>query len=115
MAHGRKPASGKNGGGGNLGFEETLWAAADKLRGQMDASEYKHVVLGLIFLKYISDAFERRTGELTTLAADPASDFYVAEPDARYEVLNDRDAYQIRRLLPRRRAQRPARTPMRWS
>jgi len=44
--------------GANLGFEQTLWAAADKLRGHMDASEYKHVVLGLIFLKYISDAFE---------------------------------------------------------
>ena len=46
--------------GANLGFEATLWAAADKLRGHMDASEYKHVVLGLIFLKYISDAFLER-------------------------------------------------------
>jgi type I restriction enzyme M protein len=41
-----------------LGFEATLWQAADKLRNNMDAGEYKHVVLGLIFLKYISDAFE---------------------------------------------------------
>ncbi len=41
-------------------FEKTLWASADKLRGNMDASEYKHVVLGLIFLKYISDSFEER-------------------------------------------------------
>ena len=41
-----------------LGFEETLWQAADKLRGHLDAAEYKHVVLGLIFLKYISDAFD---------------------------------------------------------
>lgn len=41
--------------GANLGFENQLWAAADKLRGHMDASEYMHVVLGLIFLKYISD------------------------------------------------------------
>ena len=45
---------------GNIGFEETLWKAADKLRGSMDASEYKHVVLGLIFLKYISDKFETK-------------------------------------------------------
>ncbi len=45
---------------GNIGFEETLWKAADKLRGSMDASEYKHVVLGLIFLKYISDKFEAK-------------------------------------------------------
>jgi len=43
--------------GANLGFEQTLWQAADKLRSNMDAAEYKHVVLGLIFLKYISDAF----------------------------------------------------------
>lgn len=40
--------------GGPLGFEAALWAAADKLRGHMDAAEYKHVVLGLVFLKYIS-------------------------------------------------------------
>ena len=43
--------------GANLGFEQKLWASADKLRNNMDAAEYKHVVLGLIFLKYISDAF----------------------------------------------------------
>ena len=41
----------------NIGFEQKLWLAADKLRSNMDAAEYKHVVLGLIFLKYISDAF----------------------------------------------------------
>ena len=50
--------SGGNSNGANLGFEATLWAAADKLRNNMDAAEYKHVVLGLIFLKYISDAFD---------------------------------------------------------
>ncbi|MGO9862193.1 MAG: type I restriction-modification system subunit M [Terriglobales bacterium] len=54
----------KSSNGANLGFEQKLWAAADKLRGHMDASEYKHVVLGLIFLKYISDAFEERHAEL---------------------------------------------------
>lgn len=41
-----------------LQLEKTLWQAADKLRNNMDAAEYKHVVLGLIFLKYISDAFD---------------------------------------------------------
>ena len=46
--------------GANLGFEQQLWQMADKLRGHMDAAEYKHVVLGLIFLKYISDAFQER-------------------------------------------------------
>ncbi len=50
--------------GANLGFERELWQAADALRGSMDAAEYKHVVLGLIFLKYISDAFEEQHSRL---------------------------------------------------
>ncbi|MGB2753538.1 MAG: class I SAM-dependent DNA methyltransferase [Phycisphaerae bacterium] len=53
----RKAKKNANQSAGALGFEETLWQAADKLRGNMDAAEYKHVALGLIFLKYISDAF----------------------------------------------------------
>ena len=69
--------------GATLGFEATLWAAADKLRGHMDAAEYKHVVLGLIFLKYVSDAFEARRQALLAEAeqgADPESpDEYLAE------------------------------------
>ncbi|MHB8370901.1 MAG: class I SAM-dependent DNA methyltransferase [Leptospirales bacterium] len=52
----KNPAQNQN--GAALGFEATLWQAADKLRNNMDAAEYKHVVLGLIFLKYVSDAFE---------------------------------------------------------
>ncbi|APC39979.1 type I restriction-modification system subunit M [Clostridium estertheticum] len=48
----------------NIGFEEMLWKAADKLRGSMDAAEYKHVVLGLIFLRYISDKFETKYNDL---------------------------------------------------
>ena len=58
-----KPTSkkGNAANGANLGFEQTLWLAADKLRGNMDAAEYKHVVLGLIFLKYISDWGGERT------------------------------------------------------
>ena len=54
----RKPDRKNN--GANPGFEDKLWAAADKMRGSMDAAEYKHVVLGLIFLKYISDSFEAK-------------------------------------------------------
>src|SRR5881296_190879 len=59
--------------GANLGFEAKLWQAADALRNNMDAAEYKHVVLGLVFLKYISDAFEAKHDELvaqTTQGAD---------------------------------------------
>ena len=61
----------------NIGFEEQIWAAADILRGNMDAAEYKHVVLGLIFLKYLSDKFDERYEELK------------AEEDD----LEDKDAY----------------------
>ncbi len=50
--------------GANLGFESELWRAADALRSNMDAAKYKHVVLGLIFLKYISDAFEEQHAKL---------------------------------------------------
>ena len=55
-----------------LGFEQQLWATADALRGSMDAAEYKHVVLGLIFLKYISDAFEEQHARLATERAQGA-------------------------------------------
>ena len=71
--------------GANLGFEQKLWQAADKLRGHMDAAEYKHVVLGLIFfLKYISDAFQEKYQQLSLLKqteqADPEDrDEYAAE------------------------------------
>ena len=68
-------ASESNGNGGaNLGFERTMWAAADKLRGSMDAAEYKHVVLGLVFLKYISDAFQEHHATLAKSYPDEAED-----------------------------------------
>jgi type I restriction enzyme M protein len=80
-----------------LGFEAKLWQAADALRNNMDAAEYKHVVLGLIFLKYISDAFEAKHAELDaqrTKGADPEDpDEYRAEnifwvpPEARWSFL----------------------------
>ena len=59
--------------GANLGFEAKLWAAADALRNNMDAAEYKHVALGLIFLKYISDAFEAKHAELEALRKEGAN------------------------------------------
>ena len=68
----------------NLGFEATLWAAADKLRSNMDAAEYKHVVLGLIFLKHISDAFEERHQELMAQEAEGANP---EDPDE-YRMVN---------------------------
>lgn len=77
----------------NLGFEDKLWAVADKLRGNMDAAEYKHVVLGLLFLKYISDAFMEQHRRLEAATSDPASEYYVKEEQGRYAVLEDRDEY----------------------
>src|SRR6266403_1938912 len=56
--------SNKSNNSANIGFEAKLWLAADKLRSNMDAAEYKHVVLGLIFLKYISDSFEEHHAKL---------------------------------------------------
>jgi type I restriction enzyme M protein len=82
MARGRPPKLAESVPGGGS-FEAPLWAAADKLRGNMDAAEYKHVALGLIFLKYISDRFNERRGEAL---ADPENailaderDWYAAE------------------------------------
>jgi type I restriction enzyme M protein len=82
----------------HLGFEATLWATADKLRGNLDAAEYKNVVLGLIFLKYISDAFEEKHAALQKdKGADPEDrDEYLAEnvfwvpPEARWSYLQGR-------------------------
>ena len=67
--------------GGNLGFEAEMFKAADKLRGNMEPSDYKHVALGLIFLKYISDAFETKHQKLLAEDADAAEDRdeYIAE------------------------------------
>ncbi len=71
-------------GGATLGYEAELWKMADALRGSMDAAEYKHVVLGLIFLKYISDAFEEHHAALTELASEGAD----PEDQDEYRALN---------------------------
>lgn len=91
------PAAKKNGNGATLGFEARLWQAADALRNNMDAAEYKHVVLGLIFLKYISDAFEAQHARLEAeraQGADPedpdeyrASRIFWVPPEARWPHL----------------------------
>ncbi len=67
----------------NLGFEAKLWLAADKLRNNMDAAEYKHVVLGLIFLKYISDTFDEHHAKLVA----GKGDYEGADPEDRDEYL----------------------------
>jgi type I restriction enzyme M protein len=82
------PRSRKGNGSEPLGFEDVLWKAADKLRGSMDASEYKHVVLGLIFLKYVEDAFEERRAALRDELAAEGITGAAAE-----ELLESRDEY----------------------
>jgi type I restriction enzyme M protein len=96
-ASGKQASPSKN--GANLGFEAKLWAAADKLRNNMDAAEYKHVVLGLIFLKYISDAFEERHYKLDNDLSDPKSQWYIREPQARYLALEDPDEYRMENIF----------------
>ena len=71
----------------DLGLEQKLWAAADKLRGHMDPGEYKHVVLGLIFLKYISDSFEETYQSIKN------------DPDAFEGEWEDKDAYNARNIF----------------
>lgn len=77
-------------------IKKTLWATADKLRANMDAAEYKHLVLGLIFLKYVSDTFAARRAELTRRFADEADEYFLYDCDAELlaEELEDRDYYK---------------------
>ena len=72
----------------SIRFEEKLWQAADKLRGSMDASEYKSVVLGLIFLKYVSDAFEEKNAELIQDEHMAENIFWVPK-EARWTYINE--------------------------
>ena len=62
-----------------IDFKEKLWKTAEKLRSQMDAAEYKHIVLGLIFIKYISDTFDLQKNKIKSLVSDPESDFFVSK------------------------------------
>src|SRR5260221_2950384 len=80
--------------GHDLPFAKELFEAADRLRGSVESAEYKHLVLGLLFLKYISDSFERRRGWLQHATRDPANPDYFTEDDHdRAELLEDRDEY----------------------
>lgn len=79
----------------NQDLKKTLWAAADKLRSSMDAAEYKHIVLGLIFPKYISDAFDERRDELAVAFADPTNDLHLTGADDRALATEERDYYTM--------------------
>jgi type I restriction enzyme M protein len=83
----------KQSNGSNLDFEAQLWAAADKMHGHMDASEYKHVSLGLIFLKYIFDALEEKREQLLFGYTDPKSEWFIKDEPQRGEAAESRDEY----------------------
>lgn len=74
-------------------LEQSLWESAEGLRSSMEAADYKHVVLGLIFLKYVSDNFMVRYDELKRLVDDPSSEYFMPSPQAKRSVLEDRDEY----------------------
>jgi type I restriction enzyme M protein len=80
-------------------LEQRLWDAADALRGNQEPSEYKHVVLGLVFVKYISDRFEARRREIELTLSDPKSDDYIPNEDRRLAFLEDRDEYRSHNIF----------------
>ena len=93
-----------NGNGANVGYEAQLWEMADALRGSMDAAEYKHVVLGLIFLKYISDAFEERHAYLSRAVDDAEDEYFLPagtrnRSDAVARLLEDPDEYRSQNIF----------------
>src|SRR5258707_14047251 len=97
MARAKNTNQSKNNNGASVGYEQQLWQMAGALRGSMDAAEYKHGVLGLIFLKYISDAFEEQHAKLEAekgQGADPedpdeyrALSIFWVPPEARWSHL----------------------------
>ncbi|WP_439877356.1 type I restriction-modification system subunit M [Pseudomonas prosekii] len=117
-------------------LEKKLWISADKLRSSLDAAVYKHIVLGLIFLKYVSDAFEERQSEMRRKLTDPEDEYYMSPEDygdlgsEEYEEnvaaeLEVRDYYteknvfwvpmEARWEILRDCAQLPPKTPLPWN
>src|SRR5213592_3890363 len=81
-------------GNGDLPFAKELFEAADRMRGSVESAEYKHLVLGLLFLKYISDSFERRRTWLEEATRDRAKeDYFTEDENERTAILEDRDEY----------------------
>ncbi|HWD39614.1 MAG TPA: class I SAM-dependent DNA methyltransferase [Fimbriimonas sp.] len=85
--------SGEKEGNHDLPFAAELWEACDRLRGSVESAEYKHLVLGLVFLKYISDSFERRRAALEADTHDSKSELFAESDEERAEILEDRDEY----------------------
>lgn len=85
--------------GKDIDFEDKLWKAADKLRKKVEVHEYKYVVLGLLFLRYLSYAFEERRKTLEMVLSDRVSDDYIPRRDLRIKAMEDKDRYLSRGVL----------------
>jgi type I restriction enzyme M protein len=79
--------------------EKALFEAADGLRGSVESAEYKHLALGLVFLKYVSDSFSVRRAELDALSRDPKSDWYLEDEADRADLLEDRVEYEAKNVF----------------
>lgn len=81
-------------------FEAKLWEACEAQRGSVNASRYKHPVLGLVFLKYVSDSFEAYSRELAARLSNPEDDeYYLSDEEERQQVLEDRDEYLAKNVF----------------
>src|SRR5690625_1564748 len=78
----------------DINFENELWEAAVKLRGTVAPADYKHYVLPLVFLRYLSLRYERRRDELEHLVKDPQSPYYTEDPGIREDIIEDPDEYR---------------------
>ncbi len=78
-------------------LDKKLWSAADRLRANLDAAVYKHAVLGLIFLKYVSDSFAIRQREIEAQLRDPQSDYYLKPSDYGSDALYEEAIHPVLR------------------
>jgi type I restriction enzyme M protein len=83
----------------DLNFEKELWKAADKLRGNIDPGEYKYIVLGLIFLKYVSDSFYQRKDDLEKSVSDPKSASFIRDESSRKYYVEQKDPYRAKGIF----------------
>lgn len=83
----------------DINFEDKLWKAADKLRKKVEVHEYKYVVLGMIFLRYVSFSFEERRKELEVSFSNPKSKDYISSEKFRKQALDDKDYYLAKGIL----------------
>jgi type I restriction enzyme M protein len=83
----------------NQDFKNALWATANKLRGSVDPSDYKYPVLGLIFLKYVSESFFARQEQLAAAFADPQNEFFIEDSGRHAAAMEDRDYYTMQNVF----------------